>query len=138
MFSLQWLMVMRARLISLVILLVVGAGAVAGAPLHSNEQSCSVGDAMAGMDCCKAALMKAQTAEAASARLCCAVNCSKEGTSPTNGVRLSPELQLAAQVYPAGAHGLSPSIVPLGRVSRSHGPPTDSHPAYIRHLALLI
>jgi len=122
----------------LVLLLIVAGGAFAGTPLHSSEQSCSMGGAMGEMDCCKAALVKAQTAESASARLCCALNCSKEGTSPTNGVRLSPELQLAAQVYPAGAHGLSPSTVPLGRVSRSHGPPIDSHPAYIRHLALLI
>lgn len=129
---------MRTRLTSLVLLLIVAGGAFAGTPLHSSEQSCSMGGAMGEMDCCKAALIRAQTAESASARLCCALNCSKEGTSPTNSVRLSPELQLASQAYPPGGHGLLPFIVHQGRVDRSHGPPTDSHPAYIRHLALLI
>ncbi len=52
---------MRTRLISLVILLVVAGSAVAGAPLHSNEQSCSMGGAMGEMDCCKAALSRSNT-----------------------------------------------------------------------------
>jgi hypothetical protein len=129
---------MRTRLTSLVLLLIVAGGALAGTPLHSSEQSCSMGGAMGEMDCCKAALMKAQTAESASARLCCALNCSKEGTSPTGGLRLSPQLQLVGQTYPAGGNGLFPSMMPMGRIYRLHGPPTDSHPAYIRHLALLI
>jgi hypothetical protein len=129
---------MRMRLTSLVLLLIMAGGAFAGTPLHSSEQSCSMGSAMGEMDCCKAALMKAQTAESASARLCCALNCPKEGSSPTSGVRLSPQLQLAVQTYPARAHGLLASIMPVGRIDRLHGPPTDSHPAYIRHLSLLI
>jgi hypothetical protein len=126
------------RLTSLVLLLIVAGGAFAGTPLHSSEQSCSMGGAMGEMDCCKAALMKAQTAESASARLCCALNCSKEGTSPTSGVRLSPQLPLAVQTYPSAVNGFLPSITPAGRIDRLHGPPTDSHPAYIRHLSLLI
>ena len=129
---------MRIRLTSLVLLLMVAGGAFAGTPLHSSEQSCNMGRAMGEMDCCKAALMEAQTAQASTARLCCAINCSKEGTFPSNGVRLSPQLGLAVQVYPPDAHALLPSAIPLGRTDRSHGPPTDSHPAYIRHLALLI
>src|SRR5258708_20675852 len=107
---------MRARLTSLVLLLIVAGGALAGTPLHSNEQSCSMGGAMGEMDCCKAALMKAQTAESASARLCCALNCSKEGTSPNSGVRLSPRLPLAVQVFPGVNHALLPSILLLRRV----------------------
>src|SRR6266850_6683824 len=101
-------MAMRTRLISLVVLLVVAGSAVAGAPLHSNEQSCSMGGAMGEMDCCKAALSKAQTAESASARLCCAVNCSTDGTSPASSVRHSPKLQVSVSAYPAVAQALLP------------------------------
>src|SRR5437660_11158821 len=101
MFSIQWAMIMRTRLTSLVLLLIVAGGAFAGTPLHSSEQSCSMGGGMGEMDCCKAALMKAQTAESASARLCCALNCSRDGTSPSNSVRPFPRLQLSVSAYPA-------------------------------------
>ena len=129
---------MGMRLTSLVLLLIVAGGAFAGTPLHSSEQSCSIGGAMGEMDCCKAALIKAQPPESVSARLCCAVNCSKEGTSPTNGVRFSPQLQLSVSAYPVRAQSLLPTIPLLGNIDRLHGPPTDSNPAYIRHLSLLI
>ena len=129
---------MRTRLTSLVLLFMVAGGAFAGTPLHSSEQSCSMGGMMGEMDCCKAALMEAQTPQASTARLCCALNCSKEGTSPSNSVRLSPQLQIVLQIYPPGARASLPSAVLMGHVDRSHGPPTDAHPAYIRHLALLI
>src|SRR2546421_2388562 len=131
-------MVMRTRLTSLVLLMIVAGGAFAGTPLHSSEQTCSMGGAMGEMDCCKAALMKAQTAESASARLCCAMNCSKDGTSPSNSVRPSPQLQRSVSAYPAGAQILLPRLVLTSHVDRLHGPPPDSHPAYIRHLSLLI
>src|SRR5207245_10315575 len=91
---------MRTRLTSLVLLLIVAGGAFAGTPLHSSEQSCSMGGAMGEMDCCKAAFMKAQTAESASARLWCALNCSKDGTSAANSVRPSPHLQRSVSAYP--------------------------------------
>ena len=129
---------MRTRLTSLVLLMIVAAGAFAGTPLHSSEQTCSMGGAMGEMDCCKAALMKAQTAESASARLCCALNCPKDGTSPDNSVRPSPQLQRSVLAYPVGAQALLTIVTSLGRVDRLHGPPADSHPAYIRHLSLLI
>ena len=131
-------MAMRTRFTSLVLLLIVAGGAFAGTPLHSGEQSCSMGGAMGEMDCCKAARMKAQTAESASARLCCAVNCSTDGTSPANSARHSPKLQVSVSAYPAVAQALLPMAPPLARTDRLHGPPTDSHPAYIRHLSLLI
>lgn len=129
---------MKLRLTSLVLLLVLGGGAVAGMPMHSGEQMCPMGGAMGQMDCCKAALLKAQTAESASARLCCAVNCSKDGTSPSGSVRVSPKLQLSSVQYPSAAPATLPDIVTLERTDRLHGPPTHSHPAYIRNLALLI
>jgi len=128
---------MRTRLTSLVLLLIVAGGAFAGTPLHSSEQSCLMGGAMGDMDCCKAALMKAQTAESVSARLCCALNCSKDGTSPSNSVRPSPQLQRAVSAYPVDAQQLL-AIVYSPSVNRSHGPPLYSNPAYIRHLSLLI
>src|SRR5437867_3995053 len=130
-------MAMRARLTSLVLLLMVAGGAFAGTPLHSNEQSCSMGGAMGEMDCCKAALMKAQTAESASARLCCALNCSRDGTTPSNSVRPSPQLQRSVSAYPVDAQPLLATVF-FSRFDRSHGPPLYSNPAYIRHLSLLI
>src|SRR5438105_10891625 len=130
-------MVMRTRLTSLVLLMIVAAGAFAGTPLHSSEQTCSMGGMMGEMDCCKAALMKAQTAESASAQLCCALNCSKEGSSPSNSVRPSPQLQRSVSAYPVGAQHLLTTIF-SSHVDRSHSPSLYSNPAYIRHLSLLI
>ena len=93
---------------------------------------------MGGMDCCKAALMQGQTPQASVARLCCALNCSKEGTAPTSGLKLSPQLQLSISTYPAIPH--SPLTAPalVRRFGPSHGPPTEFNPAYILNLALLI
>src|SRR5213596_1165831 len=108
---------MRTRLTSLVLLLIVAGGAFAGTPLHSSEQSCPMGGAMGDMDCCKAALMKAQTAESASAQLCCALNCSKDGTSPSNSVRPSPQLQRSVSAYPMDAQQLLATVF-FPRVNR--------------------
>jgi hypothetical protein len=93
---------------------------------------------MGGMDCCKAALMQGQTPEASVARLCCALNCSKEGTPPTNGAKFSPQLQLTISAYPPIPQTLLGTQALSRRFGPSHGPPPDSHPAYIRNLALLI
>ena len=131
-------MVIRTRLISLVLLLVFGGSALAGMPMHSDEQSCPIGGAMGDMDCCKAALMKNQTPQVTSARLCCALNCSQDGTTPSQGMRVSPALQIALAAYPVNIQPILPAISPLRHAANSHGPPTDSQPAYIRHLALLI
>jgi hypothetical protein len=129
---------MRTRLISLVILLVVAGSAVAGAPLHSNDQSCSMGGAMGEIDCCKAALSQNNTPQVASARLCCSLNCSQNGTTPSNGVRFQPKMQPSLAAHLVGSQAILPYMPLLWRSSLSHGPPTNSHPAYIRHLALLI
>src|SRR6266849_4653979 len=100
-YSGQWLM--RTRLISLVILLIVTGSAIVGAPLHSSEQSCSMGGAMGEMDCCKAALSHNNTRQVASARLCCSLNCSQNGTTTSNGVRVQPKLQPSIAAHLAGA-----------------------------------
>ncbi len=93
---------------------------------------------MGGMDCCKAALMQSQTPQSSVARLCCALNCSKEGTTPTSGAKLSPQLQLSGFTYPAIPQPFLAAQALFRRFGPSHGPPIDSHPAYIRNLALLI
>jgi hypothetical protein len=92
---------------------------------------------MDGMDCCKAALMETQTPQASVARLCCTLNCSKEGTTP-NGVGFAPQFQLMVITYPPTLRTLMAAPLLTRRFDSSHGPPTDSHPAYIRNLALLI
>lgn len=129
---------MRKRLTSLVLLLVLVGSASAGIPLHFGESECNMDQAMAGMDCCQAALMGGQTPDADAARLCCAINCSHEGSTPPSDVRVSPQTQPAISDYQAGTLALTASALLTRHLSRAHGPPTDSHPAYIRHLALLI
>ena len=93
---------------------------------------------MGDMDCCKAALLRKNTPQVASARLCCALNCSEEGTTPANGNQVQPKTQPLAVTHLLGAQTILPNV-PLFRYNNhSHGPPKDSNPAYIRHLALLI
>src|SRR5437870_995823 len=126
---------MKKRLTSLSLLLVLVGSAFAGVPLHFGESGC--GMAMMDMDCCKAALTQKETPEVAAARLCCAVNCTQIGT-PTlsTNVRLS----LSARVsVPARPDSMVPTAcLPLRYLNLSHRPANDSHPAYIRHRALLI
>lgn len=130
---------MKKRLTSLLLLFVLAGGALAGAPVHLGEQSCSMGEAMDQMDCCKAALMQRETPKVDVARLCCALDCTQNGTTaPLSIVRLSPPSQPAVVAHPAGGHAHLPSLLPLQRIDQLHGPPSDSQRAYIRHLALLI
>jgi hypothetical protein len=129
---------MRKRLTSLILLLVLAGAAFAGVPLHFGESECSMGQSMDGMDCCKAALMGGDNPEATAARLCCVVNCSHDGSTPPSGVRVSPQSRPAVSDYQPGTPALPASILLTRHICHSHGPPTDSHPAYIRHLALLI
>jgi hypothetical protein len=129
---------MRTRLTSLVLLLVLGGSAFAGIPLHFGENECGMGQSMEGMACCKAALMGGGSANAGAARLCCVVNCSSDGSTPPSGVRVPPQSQPVGSDYQPGTPALPASILLTRHLSHSHGPPPDSHPAYIRHLALLI
>ena len=129
---------MRKRVTSLVLLLTLAGNAFAGVPLHFAESECSMGQAVDGMDCCKAALMGGGSPEATAARLCCAINCSHEGSTPPSSLRVSPQSQPAVSDYQLGIPSLPVPTLLTARLNRSHGPPTDSHPAYIRHLALLI
>jgi hypothetical protein len=109
----------------------LSGSALAGVPLQPAG-------GMGEMDCCKAALMKAETALTAGARLCCVVHCSNEGTTPSSCLNFSPQLQLASAEYLVSAKLIPASPVATLHAGSSHGPPPDSNPAYIRHLALLI
>lgn len=129
---------MRIRLTSLVLVLMLSGSAFGGVPVQFGEQSCGMDHEMGEMDCCKAALMPSKDAHIATARLCCVLNCSKEGTAPTNGVRFAPQLQVTLISYPSIAQVLLTSHVRDRLFGSSHDPPGDSHPAYIRNLALLI
>ena len=129
---------MRIRLPSLVLALMLSGSAFGGVPVQFGEQSCGMDHAMGDMDCCKTALRPGKDAHTATARLCCALNCSKEGTAPPNGIRLAPQLQITIISYPPIPQGLLTAHVRDRLFDSSHGPPGDSHPAYIRNLALLI
>ena len=127
---------MMKWLTAFVLLIVMVGSVLAGTPLpmHSGEQEC----AMTGMmDCCAKAQMQTHTPEVRTAQLCCALNCSEPGpTTPTGTFNLSPQLVVALHsalvphtplpAQPGLAHSHSPGLKP------------PSHPAYIRHLALLI
>jgi hypothetical protein len=124
---------MLKRLTNLLLMLAIGSSVVAGMPLHSGGGDSGM------MDCCKKALEQNDSPQVAAARLCCAVNCSTEGTTnPTSNSNLSARLQPAVSVHPAAATAILNSHVSLQFVAASHSPPAYSEPAYIRHLALLI
>jgi hypothetical protein len=128
---------MTKRLTALFLVTVMTGGVLAGMPLHSGEQECSM-TAMSGMDCCAAARAQDAVPEASAARLCCAVNCPQSGTTSPGGlVRPVSPLAVTA-VHPAAAQ-LPPRIP--GSTLRLDSPqdhPPNSQPTYIRHLALLI
>lgn len=130
--------VMRIRLTSLILVLMLSGSAFAGVPVEFGEQSCSMDHSMGDMDCCKVALLPSKDARTVTARLCCALNCSKEGTAPVRGSRFAPQLQLTGFSYPPIPQPLLISHFKNQLFGPSHGPPRDSYPAYIRNLALLI
>ena len=128
---------MKKRLASLFLLLVLFGSAFAGVPLHFGESECGM-DGMMDMDCCKAALLQSQTPEVTDAKLCCALNCARDGTtSPPNIVRVTPPSPARAPSHPAIAQLLPQSSFLFHRIDRLHGPP-NSGPTYLRNLALLI
>jgi hypothetical protein len=128
---------MKKRIASLVLLLVLAGGTFAGIPLRFGEGECSMGNMME-MDCCKAALMQSQTAEAAAAKLCCALNCAQNGTtSPPSAVRVASPAPTSLSPFPAIPQQVLITALRFRYIDGAHGPP-GSPPAYLRHLALLI
>ena len=128
---------MNTRLGSLFLLLVLAGSTFAGMPMHFGERECSM-DGMMDMDCCKAALMQESRPEVADAKLCCALNCAKDGTTPPpNVVRVTPPRLVSASSHPALTQPLTLNSLAFRRIDRLHGPP-DSGPTYLRNLALRI
>lgn len=128
---------MKKRLASLFLLLVLTGSAFAGEPLHFGESECSM-DNMMDMDCCKAALLQKETPRVAEAKLCCALNCAQNGTTPPpNVVRVTPPSPARAPLHPAIAEPLPQSSFLFHRFDGLHGPP-NSGAIYLRNLALLI
>jgi hypothetical protein len=124
-------------LTSFILIATLAGSALAGFPLHSDEQECS----MMGMSCCATALGAQEDGEttpaATTARLCCALNCPQPGSNGTvTTLRLSP------LVVNALHHAVlrPPVVVPvsLQRFNSTPISPPGDQPAYIRHLALLI
>jgi hypothetical protein len=95
---------------------------------------------MEGMDCCKKAAQRENlTPEVATARLCCALNCSQSGTTGSTGSQLPPQSKAQAiAIHPSATQPLAGTLHSLIRSSWADSPPPYSNPAYIRHLALLI
>ena len=129
---------MRIRPTSLVLILMLGGSAFGRVPLQFGQRSCGMDQAMGDMDCCKLALMPDESAEAATARLCCALNCAEQGTTPVSEVRFAPQLQLTVLKYPESPEPLATSPLMKQLFGSAHGPPGESPPAYIRNLTLLI
>ena len=128
---------MKARLASVFLLLVLAGSTFAGMPMHFGEAECSM-DGMMDMDCCEAALMQESSPKVADAKLCCALNCAKDGTtSPPNIVRVTPPPLASASSHPALTQALAVNSLLSRRIDRLHGPP-DSGLKYLRNLALLI
>lgn len=128
---------MAKWLIAFVLLMIVTGNVLAGIPMpsHSDEQECPI---TGMMDCCKKAQMNAETPEVRSAQLCCVLNCNEPGpTAPTGTYNASPlpAVALSGALIPRYSTFSNPGLV------RSNSPPglqRGTHPAYIRHLALLI
>jgi len=126
---------MKSRLASLVLLLGLAGSTFTGMPMHFSKGECNM-DGMMDMDCCKAALMQESSPEVADAKLCCALNCAKDGTTtPPNIVRVTPPPLASASSPPALTQPVNSLLFRCS--DRLHGPP-DSGPAYLRNLALLI
>lgn len=122
---------------SLFLILTLGASALAGMPLHANEEKCAM-HGMSGMDCCKTAQGHGDETDIASARVCCVLNCPQSGTSGPSGVQLPRASTVLATVHPAVVQPPMPTPTRFLLASWAHGPPLSSNPAYIRNLALLI
>jgi hypothetical protein len=122
---------------SLVMIAVLG-GVFAGLPLHAAERECAM-SGMGGMDCCATAQMQGDAPQITAARLCCALDCSQSGTTTPTGTRVlrGPQF-VTVSLHPAASN--SPAAIPHPSFGFDSAQASlqNSHPAYIRHLALLI
>lgn len=122
---------------ALVLLVAMAGGVLAGTslPMHADEhEACP----MTGvMDCCAKAQLQPDTPEIRAAQLCCALNCSEPSpTTPSGTLNLSPQQGITLHSAPV-PHAPLPAQPGLARFNLPRLRP-PAHPAYIRHLALLI
>ena len=129
---------MKKRLVSLILLLLLAASALAGTPLHFGESGCSM-SGMMDMDCCKAALLQSETIRVSEAEVYCALNCAQNGTTSPSNVRVTSPSPVRTPSHPAITQSLlSFSSLRTRSNYHLHGPPGAAAPTYLRHLALLI
>jgi hypothetical protein len=109
----------------------LSANALAGFAMHPAESGCSM------PDCCEKARAQEHTPEQMAAQMCCALNCPQPApTGQAGGFNFAP--LIVTSLHPASL--TQPAVVPSSDLC-FHSTPlrsSDSHPAYIRHLALLI
>ena len=125
------LVTMTKRLVSLLVILMLGGSVLAGVPMHSGGSESGM------MDCCKKALEQNASPQVSAARLCCAMNCNDPASTTSNpgqgfsqtSSQPSP-LMVAVLPSPANYKSLSFRYEPTGSIS--------SKPAYLLNLALLI
>ena len=127
---------MKPRLASMFLLLVLFGGAFAGVPLQFADNSCSMGGMM-DADCCKAALLQAGKASLTQQEeLLCALDCAQNSTAiPASSVVVLPPPASGVTCHTAVAVTLP--VIRTDRFKAFHSPP-GSPPTYLRHLALLI
>jgi hypothetical protein len=128
---------MKKWLTSLILVLALAAGVLAGTPRHSGNMDGAM------MECCDKAKSGEQTPESNLARLCCAFNCSDSApTSPVISFNLSPSAVIVRESFnnriaaflivkgkPASTVKAAPEQAPL---------PKEFPPKYIQHHSFLI
>lgn len=128
---------MRKRLNIFMLVAALTAGVLSGVPAHAGEHDCPMGGI--ADDCCATAREHGGAPEVSAARLCCALNCTEPGTTGQAGsFQLSPTVALTLHTGAMPPVAADSPYAALPRSYSSSSPPRDSHPAYIRHLALLI
>ncbi len=132
---------MFTRLLASVMLLLFAASALGGVPMHAPEQgACPMAGGMESMDCCMKAQQRETTSEVISAKLCCSLDCQGSGplsSSTTTNLRI----QALPSTQPGEIAGISKMPITAFIAAESVEPfitSNDDHPAYIRHLSLLI
>jgi hypothetical protein len=124
---------MNKRLASLFLLLMLAGSTFAGVPLQSGEGECRMHGVM---DCRKTALMANDSPEVAAAKLCCAVDCPTNGSTPSNVAPMRAPASVRVPAYMVSLRPWTTVDVSL-RTEYVHDPP-GSPPAYLLNLAFLI
>jgi hypothetical protein len=132
---------MFTRFLATVMLLLFAVSALGGVPVHAPEQGgCPLADGMESMDCCMKAQRQETTPEVIFAKLCCAIDC--QGGSPlSSSTSTNLRIQAMPSSQPGGIDSTSKMPITAFMAAESVEPcitSNDDHPAYIRHLSLLI